>query len=547
MYLESPVFVAPVDVLPLAIELPGSQSTSRIYSVVLGDLTLTKSGEEEILIAAQSSIGTYEPNIEGGAMSFVYPEEPLVAFALGSVHITGESPNNPPVAIADDTNPLQGNDPLTVHLDPTGSYDPDPGDYIALYEWDIDADGTYEYSNTDGAVVDHEFTGLGTYYVQLRVTDSFGAWDLLDVPLEIHVTGDEWPAGFYNAQNTSYNPNSHVTQPLSLVYNVSYTGNNHTMLTIGRDKIYMIESGGYLRVFDEATGTQQWEKDIHVTGISSFWTGASANLWGDSVFTGGTGIWSFDADVGTDEWHVYPSTTFDHQGMVIADDKIWFRGSGGTFVSVNTSDGSENWSIYQTSHPLFPPVYGEIAGQGYVAAPHSSYLRCLNADTGALAWQQNVGGNLYHNPVVIGEYVYYGGGSATLYKTHLSTGTNAATYNLGGYQPLGIWISETDMFVVTRLGSSLFKLQSFDFDLNQNWEVPIVNSCEQGTYSGGYIWLAVRHDGSYMQMTAYDPVDGTQVYVHPELFSFAWGGITNVNNRLYIADNQGHMLCFESE
>jgi len=548
LFLESDTFAAPVDVLPLAYEYPGSQVTSRTYSVVLDDLTLTHAGLHEVFIAAVSSEGTYEPNIPTGGTGWMYPHEPLAAFALGYVNILGESQNDPPVAIADDSGPLTGYPTLTVHFDPAGSFDPnEPDDFIVLYEWDFDNDGTYDISNTDGAVVGFSYTDPDTYYAQLRVTDSFNATDTLDTPLEIIVLEgvDEWPMGFYDENNTCFNPNSIVTPPLSLVYDVDLPGNQHSQLTIGRGKIYMIDSGGYLRVLNQSDGTELWIKDIKTMG--SYWTGASAALWGNDVFTGGTGVWSFDADDGTENWHIFTTASFDHQGQVIVDGTIYFRSSSGSLVSLAVDDGFLNWSSSWSEQPLFPPVYGEVGNQGYIAAPRYSSLRCVNADTGVMAWEQSTGGSIYHNPIVIGDYVYYGGYDGTLYKTNLQTGVHDTTYDLAGYQPLGMWLSSTDLFMVTRLGSSDYQLMSFDFDLNLNWAQTIVNSCEQGVYSDGYVYLAVRLDGSEMQMVAYDADDGSEDFVHPTKFNYTWGGITNVGNRLYIADNYSRLLCYESQ
>ncbi len=40
--------------------------------------------------------------------------------------------------------PDTGTPPLAVTLDASGSYDPDAGDAIVQYMWDIDGDGSYE-------------------------------------------------------------------------------------------------------------------------------------------------------------------------------------------------------------------------------------------------------------------------------------------------------------------------------------------------------------------------------------------------------------------
>jgi hypothetical protein len=552
LYVESPLLPTPVDVLPGAVESPGTQTTSRIYSVVLDGLVLSGAGVFEVLIAAQSSVGTYKPNLEDIGPGWIYPDEPLTAVALVSATVLGESPNNPPVAVADQSSPLSGYSPLTVHLDPTGSYDPDdPPDYIALYEWDIGADGTYEYDNTDGSVVNHVFDEVGTHYVQLRVTDSFGAWDLLDNPLEIEIIEgtDEWPLGFYDAQNTCYNPNSHVSFPLNLVYKVNYPGHHYTQLVVGRGNIYMTDSGGYIRCLDEESGSQLWYQDIHTT--TTFWTGCSPGLWNDHVIVGGTGIHSFNADTGSPDWHVYDGQSFDHQGLVIVGDTVYFRSTSSSYASIDAATGAQNWFISWSTYPLMTTAYGEAGGQGYCVAPYSSSERCVYAGSGGTVWTQNCGGNAFGNVIVIGEYAYFG--CNTLYKKHLATGANAATYALGGWQPLGMWISDTDIFFVVRdTSGTVYKLMSFDFDLNFHWETPIGINNEHGVYVDGYVWITEGASVAPQYLRAYDASDGTLAYTYPDPINSnnpIWGGITNVNNHLYLTNqNYGgaHLFCFET-
>jgi glucose/arabinose dehydrogenase len=77
--------------------------------------------------------------------------------------------DQPPVAVATAT-PTNGNAPLSVQFDASGSSDPDPGDPIT-YAWDLDGDGQYD----DSTLVNPTHTyGPGTVTIGLKVTDSFG-------------------------------------------------------------------------------------------------------------------------------------------------------------------------------------------------------------------------------------------------------------------------------------------------------------------------------------------------------------------------------------
>ena len=61
-----------------------------------------------------------------------------------------------------------------VTLHGTG-IDPDVDGRIALYEWDFDGDGVFDYQSTTSGVVTHSYDGPGTYKARLRITDTQGA------------------------------------------------------------------------------------------------------------------------------------------------------------------------------------------------------------------------------------------------------------------------------------------------------------------------------------------------------------------------------------
>jgi glucose/arabinose dehydrogenase len=79
--------------------------------------------------------------------------------------------NRPPVARATAA-PTQGDAPLTVNFDGSGSSDPDPPDTIA-YSWDLNGDGTF--GDSTAVKPTYTYTVPGTYKPVLRVTDSEGA------------------------------------------------------------------------------------------------------------------------------------------------------------------------------------------------------------------------------------------------------------------------------------------------------------------------------------------------------------------------------------
>jgi len=81
--------------------------------------------------------------------------------------------NNPPVA--DANGPYTGMVGQSITFDGSGSSDPDPGDMIVSYEWDLDNDG--QYDDATGVSVQHTWYSVYNGNIGLRVTDSNGGID----------------------------------------------------------------------------------------------------------------------------------------------------------------------------------------------------------------------------------------------------------------------------------------------------------------------------------------------------------------------------------
>ena len=71
----------------------------------------------------------------------------------------------------------------TVHLDATGSDDPDGT--LVRYEWDLDEDGSFERDTQGTPTLDYAFPLSGTIDVSVRVTDEDGADAVATVPVSV--------------------------------------------------------------------------------------------------------------------------------------------------------------------------------------------------------------------------------------------------------------------------------------------------------------------------------------------------------------------------
>ena len=76
---------------------------------------------------------------------------------------------NKPPKIKVESTPSNGEIPLLVKF----VVNAEDSDGIALYEWDFDGDGVYDY-NTTSNTAEYNYTKIGTYQANLKVTDSKG-------------------------------------------------------------------------------------------------------------------------------------------------------------------------------------------------------------------------------------------------------------------------------------------------------------------------------------------------------------------------------------
>jgi PKD repeat protein/flagellar hook assembly protein FlgD len=85
---------------------------------------------------------------------------------------------NIPPQIAVESSPSNGAIPLTVNFSVTAT----DTDGIALYEWDFNGDGFYDYNSTASGNTSYTYTSEGIYNAKLRVTDSRGASTIYTTP-----------------------------------------------------------------------------------------------------------------------------------------------------------------------------------------------------------------------------------------------------------------------------------------------------------------------------------------------------------------------------
>ncbi len=90
--------------------------------------------------------------------------------------------NTPPAAVIDAAPPA-GPAPLTVQFDGTGSSDPDAGDAIVAWAWDLDGDGVFDDSTSP--VPSFVYPVPASVTVRLEVTDRRGATGTSEIIIDV--------------------------------------------------------------------------------------------------------------------------------------------------------------------------------------------------------------------------------------------------------------------------------------------------------------------------------------------------------------------------
>jgi PKD repeat protein len=154
-------------------------SRSCIGAIPAGSAGLPNAGQAQVFATGATGVVDLE----------IGPDKNLWWVDLGgSVHrVTYTSGNQAPVARISAT-PTSGPVPLTVNFDGRGSSDPDPGDTIASYTWDLNGDGAF--GDATSATPTYTYATPGTYTAKLKVTDSRG---LVSDPASVTIAAGNSP------------------------------------------------------------------------------------------------------------------------------------------------------------------------------------------------------------------------------------------------------------------------------------------------------------------------------------------------------------------
>ncbi len=175
--------------LPLAVTLTGT-GTSLDGTIVKYEWDRTGSGVFDFSSATTGNT-TFTYTSEGtyNAVFRVTDNFGQTATAVATATAVRVGPAGSPTArITNPAAPVSGNAPLVRAFNGTGTAS--AGRTIALYEWDFDGDGTYDFSSPTNPSTSVTYNSPGVFTARFRVTDSTGATgvDTVDIAVNLAAT-----------------------------------------------------------------------------------------------------------------------------------------------------------------------------------------------------------------------------------------------------------------------------------------------------------------------------------------------------------------------
>ncbi|MFH1675526.1 MAG: PQQ-binding-like beta-propeller repeat protein [bacterium] len=511
IYLESPtLFTGVINAFDLGDLIPEPFTVDATISVSIPDVTPSGlNGQILIVHVASVDPSDYKPQIVNPS-GFEWPEDAhLAAHQIWEVPVSPESDIIPPVSDPSATNPTEGDAPLTVHLDPSNSYDLDGT--IVLYEWDVENDGSFDLSTVVSDFTDYIYEDPGNYYVNLRVTDNDGLSDEADIPLEIVVNMPEPPIWSQLQDEKEHIGDiyweTELNPPLTLDWTAQLT-NTSTLWSEGSPII----GGGYVMVmhsdnesnwaecFKLKDGEWAWKTDLSPGGKKSY-IGTQTACYGDGRFyTPGTAVRALDPANGGVLWEYAPDAyETERHGLVFDGGKVYVHLSnmihildasdGSLLDTVTVSSGYANFqpftlrdniayvqvwgavSAYDLTTKIklwtfnVDNIGGDLSVRGSPTVPgdgkvyfgcYNGYFYAVNQSSGGLVWKHPVHGGqkwTFDTAAYSDGRIYYGeGGSNTgdapnFVCLDADTGGELWSYVKAGAVPLDMWYTSSPVVV----------------------------------------------------------------------------------------------------
>lgn len=419
---------------PLEVNLDASGSTDADGTIVKyeWDWDGTGTGPWDFDSGASAAVPhTYDA--PGTYLAWVRVTDDNGATGAASFSVAVSPPNEPPsAALAAD--PANGEAPLDVGFDASGSTDTDGT--IVKYEWDWDGTGAgpWDFDSSASATLVHRYAAPGNYQAWVRVTDDNGATDTASIDI------------------TVVPPNLPPSAAL---------------------------------VADPDTGDAPLDVDLDASGSTDA-DGSIVKYEWDWDGAGG-GPWDFDSGAASSVMHQY-AVPGDYRAWVRVTDDKGAMDTASAAIHVTGTPGPGDWWMFgrDRQHTRLSPYTGPATkalkwsyatGNQVVSSPaidaygvvyvgsKDNYLYAINPD-GSLRWRFATGNDLCSSPAIAADgTVYIGCWDSKLYAVN-PDGSQKWVYTTGGAVESSPAIAADGTVYV---GSDDFKLYAINPDGSFKW------------------------------------------------------------------------------
>lgn len=191
---------------------------------------------------------------------------------------------------------------------------------------------------------------------------------------------------------------------------------------VAGDLVYFGGGDGVVYALELASGKERWRHTTTGAGLDAADFGfdrrqiqASPAVVDGTVYLGSrdASLYALDAQAGEVRWHREDGSAWVVGSAAVAGGRLFNgRSSSGRFRAVDIQSGAEEW-VVNTGGTVFssPVLVGDVV---YVGSG-SAFLYALQAETGAVRWRFVTGGPIHSSPVVADGRVYIGSDDGSVY------------------------------------------------------------------------------------------------------------------------------------
>lgn len=363
-----------------------------------------------------------------------------------------------------------------------------------------------------------------------------------------------WTQFHYAATRSGYDPLEKTLNPgnvgrISLKWQSALGGSVYDTPLVSGGRVFVLDTLGMLSALRQSDGRKIWSRPV----MLGFGMDSTPAIWKDFVVSPGTDsaggfVAAYDVASGGRKWRtrlsvdLYASIT----APAVFGDSVYVS-AGTTIYALSASTGKVLWKTRVTTSPD-GIVAGPVAVSGYgefvVAAGVDGHVYALDAATGAVRWDVNAGGGIYHG----GPAIY----SGIVYVPEGRGGDEGGGFDICALQVSDgrlLWRSYAgdDVHVTPAAGQGRVFIGSIDEGvraLNSTTGALLWTADYQGEVWGAPMLAnGVVYVGTDQQLVAYNAATGVMVYISQiSSGNASMSSPAVVNGRVYMGSGDNAVL-----